>query len=112
MRTQLLCTFTNKENLDIITDQIKGIYNVVFNNRSKKIPIIFREPYEATKMIVKMFKNIFGTKIIQSSKTSKIINKKIKCVTQYNLNTEMIYLSEQINNRSEKGRTMYNDIKY
>tara|TARA_B100001250_G_scaffold411522_1_gene440400 strand:- start:2424 stop:2819 length:396 start_codon:yes stop_codon:yes gene_type:complete len=31
MRTQLLCTFTNKENLDIITDQIKNTYNVVFN---------------------------------------------------------------------------------
>ena len=31
MRTQLLCTFTNKENLDIIIDQIKNTYNVVFN---------------------------------------------------------------------------------
>ena len=93
-------------------NSLREEYNIIFNNRSKKIPIIFREPYEATKMIVKMFKQIFGTKIIQSSKTTKIINKKIKCVTQYNLNTEIIYLSEQINNRSEKGRTMYKDIKY
>ena len=53
-------------------NSLREEYNIIFNNRSKKIPIIFREPYEATKMIVKMFKNIFGTKIIQSSKTSKI----------------------------------------
>lgn len=102
-----------KYNMDKEKEKIlREEYNVVFNNRSKKIPIIFREPYEATKMIVKMFKQIFGHKIIQSKKTTTIINDKIKCITQYNLNTGMIHLSEQINNRSEKGRSMYDDIKY
>ena len=55
--------YPSKYNMDKEKEKIlREEYNVVFNNRSKKIPIIFREPYEATKMIVKMFKQIFGHK--------------------------------------------------
>ena len=87
-------------------------YNVIFNNRSKKIQISFSEPYEATKMLVKMIKNIFGTKIIQSRKTTKIVGKMIKCITEYEINTEMIELSKDIYDKATKGRDMYNKIKY
>ena len=31
MRTQLLCTFTNKENLDEIIDEIKEAYKILFD---------------------------------------------------------------------------------
>ena len=31
MKTQLLCTFTTKKNLDKVTEEIQTAYNIVFN---------------------------------------------------------------------------------
>ena len=87
-------------------------YNIVFNNRSKKVKIAFDEPSECIKVIVKMYKNIFGTKIISSKKTTKIVNKIIKCITVYEMNMGQIDMSKEIYDKSKQSKGMYDKIKY
>ena len=63
-------------------------------------------------VIVKMYKNIFGTKIISSKKTTKIVNKIIKCITVYEMNMEQIDMSKEIYDKSKQSKGMYDKIKY
>ena len=98
----------SQEDNDILLEE----YNIIFNNRSKKLKLSFMTDYECEKMLVKMFKNIFGAEIIISQKTTKIDKGKIKCITVYELGSELIKDTKKIYLRGKEGKKMYREIKY
>jgi len=91
-------------------------YRTVFNDRNKKLKISFHTPYEAQKLIVKMFKNIFGSKIIESKKsTKKMPDGKVKSITYYNLNNHAIQIDKEIldfRKTYNSDNEIYERIKY
>ena len=85
-------------------------YNTIFNNRNKKMKITFRSPEEAQKLIIKMFKNIFGSKIIESRKSTIKTDKGVKSVTYYKLNHEIISLTQNIH--EDRNNEIYSKVQY
>ena len=73
-------------------DKLLDEYRIVFTDRNKKTKIGFNDNYLATQLVVKMFKNIFGSDIITQKKTTK----NTKTVRIYKLDAGIVQFSKTL----------------
>tara|TARA_R110000824_G_scaffold231517_1_gene419403 strand:- start:4824 stop:8126 length:3303 start_codon:yes stop_codon:yes gene_type:complete len=101
-------------------------YRIVFNDRNKKTKISFDIPEMSSILLIKMFKNVFGSRIIKGKKSTKkdINTGKIKSHTTYSFDPDrIIFMSEciydagkdiKLGNEGEicESNNLYTKIKY